>query len=250
MSLILPICRHTVSPGFYTVPEGEAARETRSGQEVCPADSTCSNGIRLGCGSEFCFPQPVYVRAREAAADETDEEGRFYQRQTGLSAGDVLMIQFDQPTNQPPINSAEEIYDVIRFSASIGNNLKGEWIDEKNIKITVLDPSGSADPALTAPQTLNLTIIGSGSLRYQGDITQPTDMPRYGIPEVPVTGTWGEYTAPKLLRAIAYGGEIPQVKKCDSAPRPAIHQCVPERIRPGHRRLACSYFRRSDRGKL
>jgi hypothetical protein len=83
----------------------------------------------------------------------------------GYGAQDFLKIVFNVPTNTPKVSTKADIDLVFRFSAALGDNYTGAWLDPQTAVITIVDPSNSATETALMPGTLSVSVLSSAGLR-------------------------------------------------------------------------------------
>uniref|UniRef100_A0A7S2WID4 Uncharacterized protein n=1 Tax=Mucochytrium quahogii TaxID=96639 RepID=A0A7S2WID4_9STRA len=96
-----------------------------------------------------------YVGCRVVNEWETSEEGCNFGSHwpklvsmvatEGYGDGASITVMFDRETDMPDVESDQAIRNVIVFSASIGQELSGQWIDPKTLKINIVDSTGHSD---------------------------------------------------------------------------------------------------------
>jgi hypothetical protein len=127
------------------------------------------------------------------AASEAGKPG------VGLNDGDIITLTFDKETNMQDVSSHSALQSLLKFSASIGDMLSGEWRDAgKVLVIQVVSSANSAIFSQTAVGTLNITVRQSASILSQ-DLSSSAS-----ISSAVLSGTWG--TAPDApLELVVFG---------------------------------------------
>ncbi len=154
----------------YSAPESQPL-DQRWTQMPCEVNRYCEAGVAYTCGRQFCWPTPLAASAREGRAGELSALG--FALQPGISIGDVIEIQFDVNTNQPPLPSTAALMRLVRFSVPFGDDgltFKAEWSDPSLLKLTIMTPS-SSDPLFTKIGALHFTISAEGNLRCGSGLT-------------------------------------------------------------------------------
>ena len=68
----------------------------------------------------------------------------------GFSDGDFFIVRFDVDTNKPFENNLnrENLLRLLTFTQSIGDNISGEWLNARTLKVTVVDSTTELVPIL------------------------------------------------------------------------------------------------------
>ena len=97
------------------------------------------------------------------ADDPDDRDGVF-------GADDILIIDFDQATNTPPVTKMVSIIELLKFNDSIGDDFTGEWVTKSRLVITILNP-GTAKPGIG---TLRVGVNKAGNLLNEALTSNPS----------------------------------------------------------------------------
>eukprot|EP00727_Mastigamoeba_balamuthi_P005371 m51a1_g14832 hypothetical protein (4244) ;mRNA; f:692485-711070 len=87
-----------------------------------------------------------------------------------LSAGDIVTIDFSEPTNTPPATSSV-LSNFITFTQSLGALLNGTWVTKSQLVITILDPSGAS----AVFNSTRAVLLPAGNLKDQLSYSFPSN---------------------------------------------------------------------------
>ncbi|MDE1826414.1 MAG: fibronectin type III domain-containing protein, partial [Thaumarchaeota archaeon] len=117
--------------------------------------SLLSDSTSPPLSGSFDLVQGPYITA--LVADNPDGSG------SGYIDGDTITVQFNEPTNETAGNSVLDkaaVDNLFAFSASLGSDYSGQWINPSTFKITVNDITGNGSPQIgeTTVQVNNICI--------------------------------------------------------------------------------------------
>lgn len=98
-----------------------------------------------------------------------------------FSAGDVIILTFDLPTNQPPVATQEELDELLEFSPSVDFEAISHWSDASTLEISIADP-GTMIPQITLQQ---IQVKSTSTLMHADGESDPPSSVRI------LTGNWG-----------------------------------------------------------
>ena len=139
------------------------------------------------------------------ADDPTDRDSVF-------GAGDVLTLGFDMATDRGGRNESTSdktsIDSLFAFSAPLGGNYTGAWLDGSTFAVTILEAAAEAP----VPGVSDVRLINTSYIRNRA----ATATPKLGVP-VELTGDFGS-TVPRLNAFTAQGKVWKHLSACPCTP--------------------------------
>jgi hypothetical protein len=149
----------------------------------------------------------------------------------GLSPDDLLTIYFTRPTNRPDVSTRAALLTLLEFSPpDLASVVRGSWVIGVDPETPSAGPSERLLVTLSGVVSTNLTstlisgvrvsLLPSGGLRDAASTCQNASIPNVGV-----TGTWGDASQPQFMSSIPavaldYGGQVKRV------PGVAVLLCV------------------------
>ena len=122
-----------------------------------------------------------------------------------LALSGSITLTFNVETNRPYVHTTEFVNALLNFSEPIGSKLKGEWLSDTVMLLTIEDATNAGDPFFTSVGMLHINILATGGLKLKGNLTQPTQTST----GIVLQGTWGKVlTPPRLIEAEAFGSDV------------------------------------------
>ena len=138
-------------------------------------------------------PAPVIVAA-------TATHGRVNDISYTLDVLDFVLVVFNVETSTPALTNRTLVDRVFGFSASIGTDYAGVWLNPSVAKITILDATGAASAAFVRAGTLLVQVIeGAGLTTRTGDSGS-------SLSAAALLGLWGSELPPELVAVTASNG--------------------------------------------
>ena len=110
-------------------------------------------------------------------ADDPDDKDNVF------GVDDIIIINFDQATNTPPVSKMASIVALLKFNDSIGDDFTGVWETKTRLVITIVKP-GSATPGIG---TLRVGVNKAGNLLNEA----LTSNPSISVSNI-LKGDWGK----------------------------------------------------------
>jgi hypothetical protein len=133
----------------------------------------------------------------------------------GLSPDDVLTLYFTKATNQPQVGSTSAVLSLLAFSPPLATQLRASWQPGGDSVVPsaghrlVITLSGTVNGNISATllPSVRVAVLPSGGLRDASGTS-----PVATSPGLPVSGTWGNATAPRFadfapVVALDYGAQ-------------------------------------------
>ena len=200
------VLRESVLPhkGRTPCPAGTFNDLTETGSSVaacaeCPANRAsnilaadaladcqeCEFGSATPPGSLACVPFLRSVVAADDGADKTP----------GISDLDVVLFQFDRPTNTPAVDTDAKVRTVVRFEPSLSEvRLRGSWENQgRSLRVTLVLVPDSIDRFTTRPYALRAGIV-DGVIQSADGLSAMVSQSAAR----PVAGDWGQSSQPVL----------------------------------------------------
>ncbi|MFC1671673.1 hypothetical protein ACFL01_00920 [Planctomycetota bacterium] len=145
--------------------------------------STAAGVVSGDWGKTSTVPQIMKVMA-----DDPDDFD------TVLSDGDMLRIEFDINTNQPPLATMADVNALIDFGGKVlGTYYHAWWMDPRTIEISIMDAAAGT-----------LMISDSIFIKAAGNLKNSTGTSQASTASGVVTGDWGSTSGtPRVMKVIA-----------------------------------------------
>lgn len=147
--------------------------------------------IKTLTGSWNPAPQIVAATATHGAVSQISH---------GLDSIDFLLVVFNIDTNAPTISGRAAVDTTFAFSATLGTDYTGEWLNPSVAKITIIDPAGASGPAALRAGHFTISVLASaGVVAAEGNS---------GIAKGSATirGLWGSEIPPELTSVTLVDG--------------------------------------------
>ena len=114
----------------------------------------------------------------------------------GISVGDTMTVNFDSPTNMPPVTAKSDITTWLSLSANVGAAYAGVWSnDGQTLTITLTDLTGKSGEDATAVGTLQGSVTALLKSADESSVVSSSSRT--------LSGTWGARSAPVMTSAVA-----------------------------------------------
>ena len=208
------------SPGKYSSSTGASAASTclpcdrmTYGPSLEAESKTscldCPAGRFSRVSAELCWPAIVHA----AAIDDGE--------QPGLGNGDSVEITFQGPTSQPglntPVSNVEMFQKILLatvlqgdsvFTVTMGKSFDFQWHNTSFLKVLIVNAQGMGDRADTRAGKLRVDVASFADLQDDGRKSQfATPFGFAPFTYVVLSGSWGAYDPPRVIKVSARSSE-------------------------------------------
>jgi len=137
-----------------------------------------SKDILSGTWGDHTAPSITSIEAQEYGTVAVD-----------VDAGDIMIINFDQPTNTPDVGTKAGVDALLTFSASIGEEYTATWTSLSTLVVTVIAGECDSTPCNSEGTTAGTLVVSTnvaGLLKSADQSSQPSRSRRT------VGGSWGD----------------------------------------------------------